>query len=112
LKVTLTVCDEKNEEPCEIEKVDVTKQKRIVLKFTNILDVMSACNSLLKIYHGQSHLFKYEGCYYIVLQTSAIPYTSIYDLGEIVDDPDMFYGFLNEYADSVVRNDFLSGKTA
>jgi len=69
---------------------------------------MTACNSLLKIYKGQSHLFKYEGCYYIVLQTEAIAYTSIYDLGEIVDDPDLFYGYLNEFGDAVVRNDFLT----
>ncbi|MCL2740093.1 MAG: adaptor protein MecA [Oscillospiraceae bacterium] len=107
IKVTLTVCDE-TAISMPASSITHTKQKRIVLKFTNILDVMTACNSLLKIYKGQSHLFKYEGCYYIVLQTEAIAYTSIYDLGEIVDDPDLFYGYLNEFGDAVVRNDFLT----
>jgi len=114
LKVMLTVMADKmsENEPKMDDDEPIYEQKRIVLKLDNIEDVMSVCNHLLAIYHGQSHLFKYQGCYYVVLQTSEIQYNSIYDMGEIVDDPDMFYGYLNEYADVIVRNDFLQKRTA
>jgi len=110
IKVMLTVVNDNEEVPADDPVNPVPKQKRIVLKLTNIEDVVSACNHLLSVYHGQSHLFKYEGCYYIVLQTSEIKYSSVYDMGEIVDDPDLFYGYLNEFGDAVVRNDFLVNK--
>jgi len=111
LKVMLTVVSDKlSKEAEEVDDNPLKEQKRIVLRLDDIEDVMSVCSHLLAIYHGQSHLFKYMGSYYIVLQTSEIQYNSIYDMGEIVDDPDMFYGYLNEYADVIVRNDFLKAK--
>ncbi|MDR1101040.1 MAG: adaptor protein MecA [Clostridiales bacterium] len=87
-----------------------TKPKTIILELTDINDVTSACKHLLPIYHGQSHLFKYQGRYYIVLQANNISQINIFDLGEIVDNPDLFFGYLNEYAEAIVRNDFLASK--
>jgi len=110
LKVMLTVVDGNNNSVDGTPLTDeasLSRHKRIILKLNDIEDVYCAVKNLINIYNGQSHLFKYEGQYYIVLLSKEITYNSIYDLGEIVDNADIFYGFLNEYGELVVKNDFI-----
>ena len=111
LKVVLTVVTETEEKHLPaIAQIpeDVPSSKMLILELKDLEDVASACKQLLPIYQGKSHLFKYSGRYYIALQAKSIPYSRVYDLGEIVDSPDMFFGYLNEYAEQIVKDNFLN----
>jgi len=110
LKVVLTVVNETDDKhlPSPLPEGECAKSKMLILELADLEDVASACRHLLPVYRGKSHLFKYSGRYYIVLQANAISYSSIYDFGEIVDSPDMFFGYLNEYAEQIVKDNFLS----
>lgn len=83
-------------------------QKTVILKIQSVEDVLAATRQLQKHYKGISSLFKYRENYYLSLQSQSVNVAKLYDLGEIMDDSDLFFGFLNEYGDNLVRDDFFS----
>jgi negative regulator of genetic competence, sporulation and motility len=100
MQVTLTMVDDAPESAW-----DNYGNTNAVIKLEKLMDALPLVETLSPDYKFNSQLFRLNGVYYLVLNAEQAN-VAMYEYGELIEESDVFYGYLREYGDMVV-NDFF-----
>ncbi len=86
----------------------------LIYRFKDFDDLCSAVKATSGMYTGESSLYEYKGCYYLVLSRNNLNITRprafdaiIREYGEKLSNQSFYDGFLNEYGNLIVEGNAM-----